>query len=410
MTLDAAARTHAGRVRTQNEDAFVCKAEAGLFAVVDGMGGQEAGEVAAAIAAEVIGAVPADVGLAGETVLARALKESRQRVLAEARAHPEWEGMGAVVTAVRVDDDGRNVCIAHVGDTRAYLVSGAGVRQITTDHLGPPPEPGRKRPVARDLGRVEMPEPWVETSRVRVNAGDVLILCSDGLHDLLHGEELATELGRLRRENKDADAIATRLVAMALGRGAPDNVTVVAVRVGSYTRGAPRRAWGLILGLILALVVGLASLTWLLMPQARQHVAELPDKLLPGDRVSFWPEAPVTITAGTTTRIDGASALIYGARLRGVDWTAVVQRGVLTMDAVDLTLEGPLVIDLRQNGSLVIANSTLRVATLEIRGDTSSRLDPHNLHIYTDNPILLPPGMKLDPAHVDVRPSEDTTP
>jgi hypothetical protein len=346
--------------------------------------------------------------ISGELLLSRALKEARERVLAEARAHPEWDGMGAVATALRVEDDGRAVALAHVGDTRAYLVSGAGVRQLSTDHLGPPPEPGRKRPVARDLGRAEMPEPWVETARVKVGPGDLLILCSDGLHDVLSGEELATELGRLRREGKDADGIATRLVAMVLGRGAPDNVTVVAVRIGDYQRGAsPRRAWGLVLGLALVLILGLALLTWLLVPHPRARRAELPEQVAPGERVAFWPEAPVSITAVTRTDVDGASALVYGAKLRGVDWTAIVRRGVLTLDTVDLELEGPLVIDLRENGTLVLADSDLHAATVELRGDATSRVDVHAVRIYTDAPLTLPPGLQLDPAQVTVLPAAD---
>ena len=96
MALDGAARTHPGKQRTTNEDALVCRPAAGLFAVVDGMGGEEAGEVAAAIAVAAIAEVPDLADLAGETVLSQAFHTARERILAEADSDPTKEGMGAV--------------------------------------------------------------------------------------------------------------------------------------------------------------------------------------------------------------------------------------------------------------------------------------------------------------------------
>jgi protein phosphatase len=170
MAIEAAARTHAGRVRTTNEDAWVSRPAAGLFAVVDGMGGEACGEVAAAIAVQALAEVPDLPGLAGETILAQAFTAARERILAAADEDPEKEGMGAVATAVRFDDGGGELSVAHVGDSRAYLVGVAGVRVLTHDHLAEG-RPGTKRQVARDLGRRDLRGEWVETSRVRVAAG-----------------------------------------------------------------------------------------------------------------------------------------------------------------------------------------------------------------------------------------------
>ena len=133
--LAAYARTHTGR-RASNEDAWVCRVEAGVFAVIDGMGGREAGEVAAAITANTLAETPTAPGMASETLLVRQFYDARDRILAHARAHPRCAGMGAAATAVRIDDDGTTASVAHVGDTRAWHVGPGGIVQLTKDHVG----------------------------------------------------------------------------------------------------------------------------------------------------------------------------------------------------------------------------------------------------------------------------------
>lgn len=409
MRVDSAARTHAGRVRTQNEDAFVNKADTGVFAVIDGMGGQEAGEVAAAIAAEELGQVPGTTGVAGETLLARALRDARTRILAEAKAHPEWAGMGAVATAIRLDDDGRTVAVAHVGDTRAWLVGAGGVRQLTTDHVGAA-EGGQKPRVARDLGRAEMAEPWVETHRVRVSAGDLVVLATDGLHDVLPVDELTTELARLRREGKDADAVATRLVALPLGRGAPDNVTVVAVRIGSWQRRGRSRsmAWVAVAS-VFAIVALLGVLAWLLVPRVRATPTALPEHVAASERVELWPVAPLDLAAGAHTTVDGA-LLVYGAELRGHDWALTTAHGLTTVDSARVELDGAWTIDLGEAGALVLADTQVHAAGLRITGGADARLVLEDVTVYTDGPVELPGGRQPKDGELVVVPPAPRAP
>ncbi len=363
MALDGAARTHPGKQRTSNEDALVCRPAAGLFAVVDGMGGEEAGEVAAAIAVNAIAEIPDLRELASETVLCQALHTARERILAEADSDPTKEGMGAVGTAVRFDDGGGSVSVAHVGDTRAYLVHAGGVRQLTHDHVAEA-SPGKKAQVARDLGRRDLRGEWVETSRAKVTRGDVLVLCSDGLHDVVGAEELAREFMKLRGEAKSADAIATRLVGMALAAGGPDNVTVVVVRVGRFRRGAgggssARRTW-----LILAALVLLAVCGWAWMRE--------------GLRIPAVPEAVSGVTeVGATRGLDVPSASrteiasratfrVSGERISGGDWTLVVApEGAVQLERVVIALERELVVEVAAGGEVLLRD--LRVESGRVR-------------------------------------------
>jgi serine/threonine protein phosphatase PrpC len=121
--LCAAARTHRGTVRPENEDAFLCRPDLGLFAVIDGMGGQKAGRQAAALARQAL----LDAGDP-----ARGLIAANQRIVRVAKSRRDLQGMGCVASALRIEDGvGR---IAHVGDTRVYLAVAAGCEQLTRDH------------------------------------------------------------------------------------------------------------------------------------------------------------------------------------------------------------------------------------------------------------------------------------
>lgn len=371
MKLDSAARTHAGRVRAKNEDAYVNRPQAGLFAVIDGMGGQQSGEIAAAIAAEVLGQVPAGSGLASEALLAGALRDARTRILAEAAANPGHEGMGAVATAARLEDDGRTLAFAHVGDTRLYLVNAAGVRQLSSDHVAPGEG---KRPVSRDLGRAEMPEPWVETGRVRVAPGDLVILCSDGLYEPL-GDELAPLLGRLRREGATAEAVSRRLVGEALGRGGPDNVTVVAVRVADFERGDRARKVGLAFFAALLLVGALLAAAAVgAAAQARRGAppTELPARL--DQSRSFYQQDRWTLLPQARTEVGpGVVFGLRGGHVKGLDWTVVVgPGGSLQLERSVLELEGALIIELGEGASALFFDSRVVAGRVIVRGPESA--------------------------------------
>ena len=224
-----AGRTDVGRLRKNNEDAIVVVPAGRLYAVVDGMGGLAAGEVAADHAVQALRGVPATPDVPSDRALVAAFEDARARILRDGTAHPERKEMGAVATAARIDADGLGFTLAHVGDTRAWLVGDGGVRQLTVDHVE---RVGAGRPrVCRDFGRPQLPERWVDVQHVRARRGDLLVLASDGLHDSVPADELERTFVRLRAERLAPDAAAGRLVALALLHGGHDNVSVVVVRM-----------------------------------------------------------------------------------------------------------------------------------------------------------------------------------
>jgi PPM family protein phosphatase len=230
--LRAAARTHPGTVRAANEDAFLCRPDLGLFAVIDGMGGQKAGRHAAELAREAL----LD---AGEP--ARGLLKASERIRAAAAAHSDLAGMGCVASALRID--GGKAVIAHVGDTRVYLAGAAGCEQLTRDHTVAASEqerldiphhragtlPGRNQ-VTSDLGGEHAGENWFDRLEVLLEPGALLLLCSDGLPAAVGADELYERLRASRRAAAPPEALADELILRALERGARDNVTAVVVR------------------------------------------------------------------------------------------------------------------------------------------------------------------------------------
>ncbi|MCP4657601.1 MAG: serine/threonine-protein phosphatase [bacterium] len=235
--MAAAARSHPGKVRTINEDTFVCAPKQGLFAVIDGMGGVRAGEVAARLTREIL------LGnLAKDADLRVALNRANEAIYHRAARNPDEQGMGCVATAGRVV--GPDLVIAHVGDTRALLASRTGCEQLTRDHTvaadlqeqqaSTQAEagelPGRHQ-VTRDVGgRLHGDFSWIDSATTPFEVGDLLLLCSDGLADLVSDGELFRILDRARKEDRDVVDLVNHLIEMALERGAPDNVTVLAVR------------------------------------------------------------------------------------------------------------------------------------------------------------------------------------
>lgn len=372
MTLHASARTHAGRVRPLNEDAAVCRPERGLFAVIDGMGGEEAGEVAAAIAAAALAEVPDQRRLPSETVLAAAFKEARARILKHGDEEPAHRNMGAVATAIRFEDNGRAVGLAHVGDSRAWLVGARGIRQLTHDHAEPAGDGGKPR-VARDLGRREMSDDWVETGRAAVSPGDLLVLATDGLHDAVPEAELAETLTRLRREDLDTDAMSARLVALALARGGPDNVTVIVVRVGPFRRGGVgRRRLGLAVSAAVFLVmsgqVGVAM--WGKMEHPR---VPLPNDVTAALAIDA---DDVPVVAGQVTAVAAGGELrLRGARVHGPEWTIqVADGGRVVLDRSVVAVDGGFTVLLTGTAEIVVEDTRVDAATVRIVGVEQSRV------------------------------------
>lgn len=238
--LRAAARTHQGLLRDGNEDSFVCGRR--VFAVADGVGGHPAGEVASALALEALAELDERADLTGSDLgaaLADAVRAGNRRVYEEAEANPERSGMGTTLTAAAVGD-GR-VFLAHVGDSRAYLLrhDEAELHRLTVDHTPVEqammagelsPHEAEHHPMRHMLERVVGTEPEITVDvadPVALTGGDRLLVCSDGLTEAAGEDEIA----RLLAESDDPESTADALIDAALAGGGPDNVTVVVVAV-----------------------------------------------------------------------------------------------------------------------------------------------------------------------------------
>ena len=257
MRIVSGGVTDLGRVRTNNEDCFRIVESLSLFVLADGMGGEAHGEVASAMAVETIVKFCMEQGAgAGAALLANAepswtektkrltsaVHLANKTIYEAAEAHPEQHGMGATLTAAWID--GSKLSIAHVGDSRAYLLRSGNLQQLTTDHslvaeqvrrgiLTPAEaeESEMQSVLLRALGA--LPDIEVDTDEHILFARDILMLCCDGLTRMVTEPEIA---GTLQAEI-DPTKAAEKLIALANERGGVDNITVIVVRVGAESRG-----------------------------------------------------------------------------------------------------------------------------------------------------------------------------
>jgi serine/threonine protein phosphatase PrpC len=224
-------RTDPGRKRRRNEDSFVL--EPPLFAVADGMGGAQAGEVASQLAAAALRDAHAEGGVV------ELIQEANRRVWQRANEDAAASGMGTTVTAAIVEPGGR-VVLGHVGDSRAYLLREGELIQLTEDHSlvaelvrrgELSPQEAETHPqrsvITRALGTD--PDVDVDSFAVESQPGDVFLLCSDGLSSMVDDETVRSVLERHRT---DLDAAAKALVAEANRGGGEDNITAVLFEVG----------------------------------------------------------------------------------------------------------------------------------------------------------------------------------
>src|SRR5262245_47321829 len=228
-----AAATDPGRRRRRNEDAYV--AQPPLFAVADGMGGAQAGEIASRIAASALRDSGAE---AGEDAVVDLIQEANRRVYEAAASDEARAGMGTTMTVALVEAD--TVRIGHVGDSRAYRVRDGALEQLTDDHslVAELVRSGRLSPeeadvhpqrsvITRVLGTD--PEVDVDTFEVEASPGDVFMICSDGLTSMVDD---ASILGVVERNRTDLDRAARALVDAANKGGGEDNITVIVFELG----------------------------------------------------------------------------------------------------------------------------------------------------------------------------------
>lgn len=245
----AAAATDCGRLRDHNEDTFHLDLAGGILLVVDGVGGAAGGEVAASIAADRIRRRlerqdgPADVRVREAITLAN------REILLKATAKPELAGMACVLTLAVLE--GRDLTIGHVGDSRLYRLDARGISKLTHDHspIGELEDARaiseteamrdeRRNEVYRDVGS-EPRDPdaadFIELVRTRVDEDAAILICSDGLTDMLP----ALEVNRIVRRHAGApDAAVAALIAAANDAGGKDNITVLLVEGRQFRRAA----------------------------------------------------------------------------------------------------------------------------------------------------------------------------
>jgi protein phosphatase len=227
--------TNPGRKRRRNEDAYVC--DPPLFAVADGMGGAQAGEVASSLAAAALKERGEDDG-GGEERVAELIQEANRRVHQRAVDDESASGMGTTMTIALFHPDG-SVSIGHVGDSRAYLHRDGRLEQLTDDHSlvaelvrrgELSPEEAEVHPqrsvITRALGTD--PDVDVDTFTVQAAEGDLFLLCSDGLTTMVDGETIAAVVDRNRH---DLHAAVRALIREANERGGDDNITAVLFEV-----------------------------------------------------------------------------------------------------------------------------------------------------------------------------------
>lgn len=247
MQVRSAGLSDVGRVRQQNEDSWLINEDLGLYVVADGMGGHQGGQVASAMAVEhtlaaVVG-YKSQIETAGESgdvqaiaaYLSSAIREASAAIYARSRDDSDLHGMGTTVTALLLV--GKQAFVAHVGDSRCYLLRGETIVQLTEDHSLVneqiraglmTEEEGRysrlKNIITRSVGFER--DVAVDTVALELEAGDRLALCSDGLSNLVED----AEIGYLLRQTSIEQAPEV-LIALANERGGDDNSTVVCLAI-----------------------------------------------------------------------------------------------------------------------------------------------------------------------------------
>jgi protein phosphatase len=237
MSIGAIGReSNTGNKRRRNEDSFVVTPP--LFAVADGMGGAQAGEVASKLAAAAL--EDTDAGSSGGVArIVELIQEANRRVYERSNADPAASGMGTTITAALVE--GNSVTFGHVGDSRAYLVRDGVIEQLTEDHslVNELMKSGKlsaeeaevhpqRSVITRALGTD--PDVDVDTFVVEARENDLFLICSDGLTTMVGDQDI---LELLERHHDDLDRAAKALVAAANRAGGEDNITVVAFTIGA---------------------------------------------------------------------------------------------------------------------------------------------------------------------------------
>ena len=233
--VDRAGHTQTGHVRRSNEDSYLMREP--LFMVADGMGGAAAGEIASRMCAEAFAEIDL-IRTRGTDALTTAIRTANARIHERAAKDLEVSGMGTTVTAALVAEDG-SIAFAHVGDSRAYLMREGELRRLSEDHSVVAElvasgqlteEEAERHPqrsvITRALGAEASVQ--VDSFTLPAQAGDVILLCTDGLTGMIDEGRVAALLD----SGKECEQIARDLIRAALAGGGEDNVTAIVFRMG----------------------------------------------------------------------------------------------------------------------------------------------------------------------------------
>jgi serine/threonine protein phosphatase PrpC len=269
VRIESSGKSDVGRQRENNEDCYRIVQSLNLFVISDGMGGEAHGEVASALAVETVVkyCLEAETGTAPVSAIAQpawsaktkrlfeAAHLANRKIYESAETRPEQAGMGATLTAAWINEE--KLSIAHVGDSRAYLLRSGALQQLTSDHSLVAEQVRRGILTAAEAEHSEMqsvllralgtqPEVDVDAEEHTLFPHDVVLLCSDGLTRMVTEPEIA---GTLQAQPNPHDAV-EKLVALANENGGADNVTVLVIRMDAeekswfswWRRGAQKTA------------------------------------------------------------------------------------------------------------------------------------------------------------------------
>jgi PPM family protein phosphatase len=420
--LKFAGASDMGRVRRNNEDAWHADPERGIYLVVDGIGGHAAGEKAAEIAVERVKARLERLTGTTEQRIREAITVANNEILAAARTNPDWEGMACVLT-VAVLENGSAV-IGHVGDSRLYQIRGGRIRKITHDHspVGEREDARelteaeamkhpRRNEVYRDVGSEEhAPDDadFIEIQRLDFDPESALLLCSDGLSDLVPSDRIRELVERHAGEPQTA---ARELIAAANQAGGKDNVTVVIVEGEGFTAPAVemrthRANW--FVPTMLAVALGLLAVAYAIWTTTKQKP--------PAPQAHI----PTTFTVGPNALPNVAAALAqaqardtiyilpgeYTEPIALKSHIAIVSqtpqeavlRAPVTADQVQGARLSGFVVRLEGPAGIVVTDSSVEIDDTEvtgpevgivIRGSGKSTLKANNIHDCTGVGVLL---------------------
>lgn len=238
VNLRAAACTHRGALRANNEDAFRYSMESRVFAVCDGMGGAAAGEVASRMAADLIVECVAASAKAPRAAMEKAIAEANRKIFARAHRETALLGMGTTLVLVRVED--RVAHLAHIGDSRCYRWRGDVLERLTQDHslvdeqvrLGQiSAEDAVRSPYRNVITRALGTDTTVaaDFQELVLETGDVLLLCTDGLTRELSDARMAAELAAHLKAGEGLPEACEALIEAANAAGGRDNITCLLI-------------------------------------------------------------------------------------------------------------------------------------------------------------------------------------